>query len=143
MISCVDSLDAETPENVEIMTVIANPRVFVLLLFLSLRSTFIQTLISDMDTLWKVLAICAGVVIGTVIVVLWIWYRTKYRKKRSGMPKIVVSNEQFFEKTGNFIVEQHGETLHFSELGISLCLHSSNRHDYSDSVGFFRKVDQW
>ena len=115
MISCVDSLDAETPENVEIMIVISNPRVFVLLLFLSLRSTFIQTFISDMDTLWKVLAICAGVVIGTVIVVLWIWYRTKYRKKRSGMPKIVVSNEQFFEKTGNFIVEQLGENLHFSE----------------------------
>ncbi|KAL5265179.1 hypothetical protein ACHWQZ_G006060 [Mnemiopsis leidyi] len=60
----------------------------------------------DMDTLWKVLAICGGVVIGTVIVVLWIWYRTRYRKKRSSMPKIVVSNEQFFEKTGNFIIEK-------------------------------------
>lgn len=73
-----------------------------------------------MDTLWKVLAICGGVVIGTVIVVLWIWYRTRYRKKRSSMPKIVVSNEQFFEKTGNFIIEKLGEKV-YSFASNSIC----------------------
>ena len=60
---------------------------------------------SDMDTVWKITAICSGLVIGTVVVILWIWYQTKYKKKRS-MPKIVVSNEKLFEKTGKFLIER-------------------------------------
>ena len=62
-----------------------------------------------MNTVWKIAAICGGVVIGTAIVVLWIWYQTRYKKKQSGMPRIVVSNEKLFEKTGNFPIKEIGE----------------------------------
>ena len=51
--------------------------------------------------MWKIIAICTGIVIGLIILTVGIWYETRYKKKRSLLPRIVVSKEKFFKKTGN------------------------------------------
>ena len=53
------------------------------------------------DTIWKVVAVCCGITFGIVILTLWIWYELRYKKRnKRKLPKIVVSNEKFFLKTG-------------------------------------------
>ena len=61
------------------------------------------------DTLWKIIAICTGVVIGLVILAVGIWYETRYRKRKSLLPTIVVSKEKLFHKTGNIPADEEGE----------------------------------